>query len=165
MASSALITAGVAAALLVVVVGIDASMTKTHAIDVWTGTGWRELARTPMSFERAPHSWGAPPTISANASDDLRFRVRVDNSYAWSTTDDFRALLAGEEVASGRIETPARSTREAEFTVSASRYFERGARGPEMVEAGAPPLVYADLMVVVDGKQLFPSFQIREVSA
>lgn len=166
MASGALVTAGVAAALLVVVLGVDVAMTTTYTLDVWTGTAWREIVTDPYpmdTFRVGPEQ----AIVSANASDDVRFRLRVDNGYPWGTKDDYRVLHASEEVATGTIEAGARGSDEEEFTIAADRLLRGGGFTGEPKVAGTTD-VYVSLYVEVDGDPIFsqyqPYFTLREVS-
>lgn len=161
MASAALVTAGVAAALLVVVLGVDVAMTTTYALDVWSGTGWREIVTDPYETDlyRGPEQ----TIVTANASDDVRFRLRAQNGYPWAKSDTFRVLHNGEEVASGKLETPARGSDESEFSVPASRFIS-GSFEPKPTGGRDS---YVSLQVQVDGDDIFqgyqPYFTLREV--
>ena len=165
MGSTALITAGVAAALLVVTLGVDVAMTTSYSLDVWTGSSWREIVRDPyeMNVYRGP----SETVVLANASDDIRFRLRVDNGYPWGKADDFRVLHNGEEVASGSFATPSRGSDEVEFTIPASRLISGSSRF-EPKPVGSPD-TYVTLQVQVGGDDIFQSFQpyftLREASA
>lgn len=164
MASGPLITAGVAAALLVVTLGVDVAMTTTYTLDVWSGTGWREIVRDPYKIDvyRGPEQ----VVVSANASDDVRFRLRVENGYLWATSEDYRVLHNGEEVAYGALATEGRGSDESEFTIPASRLLGEGTRFEPKPVGGAD--TYVSLQVQTDGDEAFrqyqPSFTLREVS-
>jgi len=161
MGSAALVTAGVAAALLVVVLGVDVTMTTTYALDAWTGSSWRELARDPMSgggYYAQPHG-----ALSANASDEVRFRLRVENGSPWAVDARYSILHLGEEVVSGDISAPARGSGESEFSIPAARLLDAGPREPRPASYEA----WVMLEVRVDGDFVFarapPSFSLREV--
>jgi len=162
MGSGPLITAGVAATLLVVVLGVDVSMTTTYAFDVWSGTGWREIVTDPYLTDvyRGPEQ----VIVTANASDDVRFRLRVDNGYPWAQSADYRVLHNGEEVASGDIAAGARGADEDEFSIPASRLIT-GSFEPKPAGGGD---AFVTFQVQVDGDDIFRSYQpyftLREVS-
>jgi hypothetical protein len=162
MGSRALITAGVAAGLLVIVVAADASMTATYTLDVWTGTGWRELAREPLNYEERAIPW-SPAIVSANGTDELRFRVQLDNTYPWARSTEYRAYNGAEEVAAGDLRAEGRSHAEVEFTIPASRFFDGGGRGPAQPAEGG--LYYTDVVVRAGGESLYGSFALREVGS
>lgn len=165
MASGALVTAGVASVLLVVVLGIDATMTTTYAVDVWTGSDWRELARAPVIYSERPHM--APyggAIVEVNRSDELRFQVRADNGYPWDTTSTFRVHHMGTEVAKGSFDSPARAEGTHEFTLEAEGLLGGSFSPREPVpQQDAPETVPVDLFVEVEGEELYPYFQLREV--
>lgn len=162
MASSALAVAGVAAVLLVVVVGVDVSLTTTYRLDVWSGTGWREMARAPMDHEsqRYPQPFGGG-TVTANATDEIRFRLRVDNGYPWAASHDYRLRHFGEELASGTIDVAARSSAETELSVPAQRFLDGPSAPREPAGVNESP-VYVEINVDIDGEYLYGSFQLRE---
>lgn len=164
MASTALVTAGVAAALLVVTLGVDVAMTTTYALDVWTGTAWRELVRDPYVIDRQ-YRGPEQALVTANASEDVRFRLRAENGYPWSKDGGFRVLHNGEEVASGSLDLPARSSDEAEFSIPAARLIQ-GAGQYEPKPVGSTD-TFVSLYVEVDDKPIFaqypPYFTLREV--
>lgn len=168
MASTPLLVAGVAAALLVVTLGVDAGMTTTYALDVWTGSTWRELARMPQTYDgRSSASFGQT-TIAANESDDVRLRLRVDNGNFWASAQSFTVLHAGEPVAGGTIEAARRAEAVSEFTVPAERFFgglSGSERSPPVPQGAAAGPFYAELYVEVERVSLYASFNVREVSA
>lgn len=167
MGSTALVTAGVAAALLVVTLGVDVAMTSEHALDIWTGSAWREVVRDPATDMMR---YGGPPQVvqSVNASDDVRFRLRMENGYPWAQGGTYRVLHNGEEVASGELSAEGRGSAQSEFTIPAERLLTGGGlRGEPKPVGGAETFV--QLQVQLDGKDLFrtyqPYFTLREVSA
>ena len=159
-----------ATVLLVVVIGADATMNRSFALDLQapsssgSGTTWRTLAEVPYRYDdrsRAEPWMYGPPELEANRSDTLTFRVRAENGYFWPLDETFRAYHNGEEVASGRLSAPARGETESSFTVPADRIL---GRAPVPPDAKAPYIGGDGLQVRVDDESLDAYLTLREVS-
>ena len=147
----------VAAAALVVIVGVDAALDRTLALDVREEGGWRTLAtqggEAPSYFQPYRES-----TVSASRNDSLEFRVRLDNGYPWAFDEAFRVLESGSIVAEGRLTAPAGGEGSATFTVPASRFYR------DNVEPGAPGprLGHGDLRIETGGTAFHVSVTVQE---
>lgn len=152
-----------ATALLLVVIGVDVSLTRTLAVDVHTGAAWRSLVEDPMPREDYAryYPYGVNP-VEVNRTDAVRFRVRVENEYPWSFARSYHIYQGGDEVASGELTAPGRSNGTAEFTISADRLL--GAPGvryePSIKEY---PTVTAELRVEIGKTTLYANPSLKEV--
>ncbi len=151
--SSSLTVAVVAGILLVVVVGVDASMTRTLELDVETEEGFSLIATS--AEEAAPR--GLAPVVEANRTDEVGFRLSVDNGYAWAYDEEFSVYTGGERIASGTLEAPRSSMGETFFEVSAETFL--AATGPR----DEPGQTHASVEVDLEGTWLWGSFILREV--
>lgn len=156
-----LAVAAVAGILLVVVLGVDASMNRTYRLEVQAVDGWKTVAEGPVGGEhygRAIYSL-APVTVADNTS--VTFRVTVDNGYAWGFSEPYEVLSQGRVVAAGVVEAPARGAGAEQFTLNAAQVREPGGYGPERATGGE--LLFLELRI--DGEYLYGETVIQEASA
>lgn len=159
MASTALIVAIAAGALLVVVIGGDVTYNRTVYVDARTAQGgWTTITQDPCC-QRYEYHYG-PTTIDANRSDDVAFRLRVDNGYPLSYQQSFVVLVGGVETTRGTLLAPSRSEGVAEFSVPAEAFL--GPNSTVVPEKGA--ITHGPVEVVIGGKHLYVSPGIREVA-
>jgi len=162
MGSRALLTAGIAAGLLVVVLVADSTMNRTYALDVQVDGAWRTLAEHPYRYDESRPYVGLNGDLEANRSEEIRFRLRVDNGYPWAMDETFRVYENGDEVASGQVAAPAQGETTAEFTIPADRILGRNAVSPEGEKF---PVGSANIQVDVDGESVNAFVSVREVTA
>lgn len=166
MGITPLMLAGIASVALFAVIGVDVSMNETYYLEVHDGTTWQLLAQFPYQMENYARPYPSSPVIEANASEAVRFRLRVDNSYAWGDSDEYVVSVAGSEVARGVADVPARAQSTFEFTVNASRLMGVATRGEPVPVKDASGLTYATLDVRLDDDvYLAGTLSIKEVSA
>lgn len=142
MRASPLLVAGVAAVLLLVVLGVDATVNRTYRLEVEDGTGWRTLG-TSGEGHRFPEP-PAMPTVDANGS--VRFRLRADNGWPFAHEQEWVASANGFELARGRLVVPAGGSASAEFEMD-----------PRVVEPPMPP----DQPRRVDDERVFVTIEVR----
>jgi hypothetical protein len=100
--STGLWVALAAGALLVGVVAVDASVTRTVALEVRDDEGdWQQLASTER--DESPHRPGPEIVLDRNRTDELQLRITVDNEPPWSYEADYRVQANGATVASGTL--------------------------------------------------------------
>lgn len=163
MGSRPLTIAIAAAALLVVSLGVDASMNRSLSLDVREDDGaWRTIGSD------APYTHARPVPVeqagvSAAANDTITLRLRVDNGYPWAYDERYRVFFNGRELASGTLEAGARGEGESVFTVPAKPFWDTMSQRPP--GEPAPQVAYAHVEVYVDGKTVYGNFQIHEASA
>lgn len=155
MRVSPLLVAGIAAALLLVVLGVDATLDRSYRLDVREGQGWRTLAASGP-----PEGFRPPASTSQNGS--LHLRLSVENDWPFPLAEDFAVLANGFEVARGRIEAPARGVGEVAFDVDPATFDHT--LPPEGPRA-EPEMVYLHLEVVVGGERLYGSLSVRGAGA
>lgn len=160
MGVSPLAVALAAGALLVLVIGADASVNVSYALDLQQEGAWRQVAMRPYSHESAPYPLGAPGEMEVNRSDELRLRLRMENGYLWAKSVEYEVHVAGRPVdaLAGRLEAGARDGAAVEFAVPAERILGR-ASDPEK---GVPSS--GSIVVLVDGEPLEAYLSLREVS-
>lgn len=159
MGSRALWVAGVAGALLLVVLTVDATMNRTYTIDVHDGTGWRTVGTDDHQSEtRAakPVAYFGP--VNASANDTLRMRLTLDNGYPWSASETFTVTYNDREFARGTVEAAGRSLGEAEFSIPAAPFYASMGASPTK----EPATVSAFVNVEVDGRYVYASFELKE---
>lgn len=155
---SALQTAILAGVLLVVVVGADAALNRTVSLEVETEDGWHTLATLPP--DRASY---APQgtLVEANRSDDLAFRVVVDNHRLDGFQGTYEVRHQTDRVAEGSLDADALGSDEARFTVPGDELLgETGSGG----DAPTRPVAGADLVLLVDGQTTRGWLEIQEVA-
>lgn len=164
MPSMPLVVAAIAGALLVVVIGTDVAYNRTVYVDAAATSGqtasWTTVAQDPCCREN--DYMRGPGAIEANRSDDIRFRLRVDNGYPIAYTESYVVRAGGLEVARGTLEAARGTEGTSEFTVPASAFLSYGqsADAPSKGE-----IIYCcGVEVEVDGKHLYVSPGIREVA-
>lgn len=146
----------VAAALFAITIGVDATMNRVYGLDVETQEGWREIGIAPMTRE---YYGSFSSEVTANASDNVRFRLRVDNDHLLPVQETYRVYANGLEVASGEIAVERGGEGEVVFSVPASRFLSQ--MGPRPTGETA----FANLEVRVGNEHLYGNFGIREVRA
>lgn len=152
--SRGLIVALSAAVLLILVVGVDASMTRTVELQVEDGDGWRTIGTTGEDHPpRLDHA-----AVEKNRSDEVAFRLTVDNGYAWAYDEAFTVHAMGPQVASGTLTADARGQGEATFQVPVSSLLGQGDR--PMREPWP-----VNLETNVGSDWIYASLQIREVAS
>lgn len=111
--SRGLMVALAATVLLILVVGVDASMVRTVEFEVEDGDGWATIGsagdEVPPRLDRV--------VVEKNSTDEVAFRLTVDNGYAWAYEEAFVAYTMGSQVASGTLTAEARAQGEATFQV------------------------------------------------
>ena len=164
MASSPLVVAGVAAGLLVVVVGVDVALERTYHVDVEEGTGWRTLGSYPFEDQ-----YCCPPgeTLSVQRGETYGFRLRTDSTYPWSWSGDYTVRLNGAVVADGRLDVPARGSSTVEFSATAAELLRNvpPVPGPEYTEPKYAARGGADIQVEAGGDSFGFYFEVVEVAA
>lgn len=154
--SPGLMVALAAGVLLVAVVAADAAVTRTVALEVEADDGWHTLATTDS--ERPPSLRpGDGVLLERNRSDDVTFRLTVDNEVPWAYEERFTVTSHGPQVASGTLAAEARGTGEAAFTVPVEELARDQGPRPE-------DRWFVHLDADVDGERLSGGFEIREVS-
>lgn len=154
--SPGLTVALAAGVLLVAVVAVDAAVTRTVALQVEADDGWHTLATTDS--ERPPSLRpGDGPLVERNRSDDVTFRLTVDNEVPWAYEERFSVSSHGPQVASGTLAAEARSTGQGAFTVPVEELARD--QGPR-----AEDRLFVYLEAEVGGERLSGGFEIREVS-
>lgn len=150
-----------AAGLLVVVVSVDAAITRTVSLDVRTdedgpdAQNWQRLAATgeePYRFDRGE------VVVQANRTDQFVFRLTVDNEPPWAFEEAYRLRSGGTLLGSGTIEAPGGSTATAEVEVTADRLIDAN-QGPRPGPSPAGVHVEAS----VGSETLFGFLSIEEV--
>ncbi len=111
--SRGLLVAIVAAAALFLVVGVDASMERTIDLQVEDGTGWSTIATMTDDHPRVP----GETMLEKNRTDDVSFRLTVDNGYPLAYEEPYHVYTAGTSVATGTVIADARNSGEATFEV------------------------------------------------
>lgn len=152
--SRGLIVALSAAVLLILVVGVDASMTRTVELQVEDGQGWRTIGTTgDASAPRIDQS-----AVEKNRTDEVAFRLTVENGYAWGFDEAFTVHVMGSQVASGTLTADARGQGEVAFQVPVSSLLGSGdqpARDPWFV----------NLETNVGSEWIHAGLHIREVAS
>jgi len=160
-----LIVAGVAAALLVVVVGVDVAIDRSFVLELKTAPDeWTQIASTQMHerYVSVPRPY-AEAQMPVNRTDTLEFRLRVENDYPWALDERFEVYSHGQKLAEGRLQAPAGGAGQATFEVTVARLMDGQGYMPSP-ERGAPQLYSLYVEVYVDGQYVSGSFAVREVS-
>ena len=133
MASRPLIVAGVAAALLVVVLAADLSFNRSYALDLRQDDAWVQVAEFPYSLYSEARPVDDGHRVDPNGT--VEMRVRVDNGYPLAFSERFALYVGGTRVGDGIITAPASGAGEAIVTFPASALFrESDPRAPVGVE-------------------------------
>lgn len=162
-----LTVAMVAAVLLVLTIAVDASINRTIMFDVQSNGTFRTVYEDPMPTEpsRARPQFYGPNTVTANRTDDVQMRLRVDNGYPWPFDEEYRVYVGGEEVHAGRIDVGGRDAGESTFSVPAGRLIDLSGGSRPVTEFSGPSSVFVSIEVRIHGETPFsPGFELREVS-
>lgn len=157
-ASRSLWVAIAAAALLVLVVAVDASVNRTVRLEVETEQGWQTIT---SSSEEPYRRFGGEVTIEANRSDEVRFRLVVDNEPPWGYEEAYRVRSDAGTVATGTLTAEPGAQGTATFTATVDE-LTGGPRAPLSQES--PHRMFANVHVELGGTFLYGSFQVEEVS-
>lgn len=161
MASRPLVVAVVAMGLLVLSVGFEVVFHRSYAVDVQASDGWLTIGATgsePYTLAKPGETSGGA-VVQASRNDTLTFRLRVDNGYPWSHSEDYDVRVNGVIVAEGKLEADARSEGTSTFEVRAAVFFQGAAVEP----ARAPGVQFGYLDVQVGSAFVYASFQVQEV--
>lgn len=163
--SRPLAVALVAAVLLVVVVGADASMDRSVHVDREEEDGaWVTLAsagEVPPEEHYRVHPDGGPARVE-DRNGTVTLRVRVENGYPWGYAEDYVAYAQDVEVARGRLVAEPRSSGASEFEVPAQRI--AGTMEPKPVPenaTGRADTYFGMVEVRVGGRTLFASLRVE----
>lgn len=145
-----------AAVLLVVVVSVDASVNRSFSLEVETDDGWRSL--TTDGFSGPYPGFGADLVVEANRSDELTFRLSVDNEPPWGYEAPFRVTSHGRLIAQGTLSAAGGGQGEAAFRATVD----------ELVGEGPSPRdgrLFANLEIQLDDGATFVhgGFAVDEV--
>lgn len=155
MASKALLVAVVAAAALVVSIGVDAAMNRTYVLEIRKGDGWIAIAQSdPGAPNVIREPAGGMVVVPANGT--VEFRLRETNTYFWASSTSWEALANGASYAHGTLSSPARGQAEATFSIPASAWTNGQAKPVD--PSGA---VFASLQVRAGDAELYGSFQLQ----
>lgn len=147
----------IAAVLLVAVVSVDAAVNRTVSLDVQDQDGqWRTIATSLETDAFYPRP-GGEIVVEANRTDELDFRLTVDNEPPWGFAEDYSVRGNGRIVASGSITADGGGTGEARFSVPADDLLQE--RAPK----GLPRTSFASVEVQLGDTFLYGSFQIDEI--
>lgn len=164
MASMPLVVAAVAGVLLVVVIGADVAYNRTLFVDVATAPGqtasWTMIVQEPCC--RSYDHFREPGVVEVNRSDDVRFRLRIDNGYPLAYSESYVVHVGGAEVARGVLEAAPTSEGVAEFTIPATAFL--GSGNPAVPPPKGEIVYCCGATVDVDGKRLYVSPGLREVA-
>lgn len=167
MGLTPLAVAGIASALLVVVIGADVSMNRTYFLEAHDGEKWAVLAEWPYRYEGSvPRPQPVAGVFEVNESDPIPFRLRIDSTYPWAYRDEYVVYVGGSEALRGVVDLPASSERSFEFTLNASQIMGR----TSFAEPYAKPigagntLESGSLEVRITDAQLYGTIAIREVA-
>lgn len=154
---TALQVAIAAGIMLVGVVGADVALNRTVRLDVETEDGWRTLATLPPDrASYAPHG----PVVEVNRSDEVRFRVAVDNQRLDGFEQSYEVRKDGQRVAQGTLAADALGEGHETFTVSGDTLLGQRGSGPQR----PGPVVGSGLELVVDGETTHAWFEVEEVA-
>lgn len=152
----ALHVAVAAGVLLVGVLGADVALNRTVQLDVDTDDGWRTLATLPP--ER--NGWTQHGhLIEANRSDDVSFRVAVDNQRLDAFEGTYEVRQDGQRLASGSIAADRLGTGEERFTVPAEELL-----GDREDPDRPRPTRGVGLELLVSGETTFAWLEVQEVA-
>lgn len=112
---SALQIATLAGGLLVVLVGLDVAFGVTTSLEIQTDDGWETLATVPGEVDRHRRPGDA---IEVNRSDEVEFRVVVDNQRPLGFDEAWSVSTHGADFADGRLTAGVFDQAQASFTVS-----------------------------------------------
>lgn len=153
---SALQVALAAGILLVAVVGADVALNRTVSLQVETDDGWQTLTQLPP--ERASYSPHGT-LIEVNRSDDVTFRVQVDNQRLDAFEGSYEIRQHGERIARGQVTADRLGVGTDAFTVTADTLMPDPGDG----EDRPPRPVGTDLEMLVDGETGHAWLDVQEV--
>lgn len=147
-----------AAALLLVVVAVDASVNRTFELHVdgpSEGQGWQTLSSSgedPYRFDRGD------VVVEANRTDTVTFRLHVDNELPWGYEEDYRLRAGSTTLGSGSLQAPGGGTGAVEIQTTAGELIDAN-HGPPKSPSPASVHVEASL----GSQMLFGFLTIEEV--
>ena len=163
MASRPLIVAGVAAALLVVVLAVDLSFNRSYALDLRQDDAWVQVAEFP--FPRYDEARGPDSGPAVDPNGTVEMRVRVDNGYPMEFSKSFALYVGGTRVGDGLLTAPALGEGEAIVTFPASTLFRNSdPLGPPGVE-GEGSTAYAWVRLEIGSDTWEQSLFVRSVAS
>ncbi len=153
-AVSPLAVAAVAGALLLVVLGVDASMNRTFYLDVQVNGEWQTVAENGEGSRGYVERYyaGSSPVFAANETVDMR--LRVDNGYPWAWTGSYHVLVQGRTVEKGDVRAPARGEGDIAFEFNAS------AQETGLPEPAKGEIRFLYVQVEVGGRTLMTNLQV-----
>lgn len=164
MASRALTVAAAAGVLLVAVVAVDASMNRVFHLEAQLGGNWVKVATYPYQHGSRYYE----PSLAAfdlNASEQVPFRVRVENGYPWTVSEDVEVTMDGRPVHQGRLEADRFTDGVAPFAIPAQDLLRGGgAGGRPVADPPEAPASIPHFWVRVGAVQLGGSLAFREVA-
>lgn len=160
MASRPLMVAAVAGALLLVVVGVDASVNRTFALSL-RHEGEDVVVARSFSEDGPYPARPVPAQYFIDPNSTLLFTLRVDNEYPWAFEEPYHVQVNGRPVADGTLRAGALQSGEATFEVPAGEAFEQpGADGRQ-----PPSSSFVNVWVQVGDQSLYADFSIARPEA
>lgn len=154
---SALQVAALAGVLLVVVVGADAVLNRTVSLQVETDTGWQTMAQLPPTHD----DQGRDGTlVETNRSEDVDFRVVVDNRRLDTFHGEYEIREAGQRLAEGTLQADRLGVDHSTFAVAGETLLDR--EGPD--DRGPRPVTGVSLEMLVQGETAHAWLEVREVA-
>lgn len=167
--SRPLAVAVAATALLVVVLGADASMDRSLHVDQRdAGGGWATVASQGEVPERDRYAYPIGPVAGQPVArnDSIPMRVRVENGYPLAFDETYVVRVNGAEVARGTLAAPARGSGASEFLVPVAK-IAGGLREGEKAggnQTGPNPTYYGTVEVAVGRVTLMAGVHVEVTS-
>ncbi|MFA5862664.1 MAG: hypothetical protein WDA16_13310 [Candidatus Thermoplasmatota archaeon] len=154
----------VAVACMVLLLGsvtFEVVFHRTFTVEVHDAVGWQTVG----SFGTGDKGLRAEPVlgthaVTVNRSDNVEFRVRVDNAYPLAYSHSYVVGYQGINVGEGTLTAPARDVGTSSFTIPASTLLTNV--GPKTDPRDNITFVYFD--VRLGNIDVPASFQLQEVS-
>ena len=107
--------------LLVGSVSFELFFQRSYALEVFHDGGWTTIGQTETPGDSSPRPMTPlAGAIIVNRSDDVQFRLRLDNGYPWSYAHHYDVEAYGLRVAEGDISAGGRDIGTSTFKVPAS---------------------------------------------
>lgn len=149
------IAAGV---LLVALVGVDVVFNSTARLDVREGESWETVATIPEDRDRFAQP---SPTIEVNRSEEVTFRVVLDNDRPLGFDEPYSVRIQGQTVDEGRITVGGMASDETRFRVPAENLL---GTGPAKAEPQPPRSFGASVEFLVGDDTTFTHLEVQEVA-
>lgn len=157
--SRSLWIAAAAAALLILVVAVDASVNRTLELQVdgpSEGRDWQALSSSgedPYRFDRGD------VVVEANRTETVTFRLHVDNELPWRFDETYRLRAGSVSLGSGTLQAAGGGTGIAEVQTTAGELIDAN-HGPR--KSPSPASVHIEASI--GSQTLFGFLTIEEVS-